>query len=789
MKHPLIVWLILALLITALLAAGWTNRLCNIIDSLKASGDSRQQLAASTGSLVPVTSRASSLRLVSLVSTSDSLLQAGTTGDQPAIPTSSPEHIPPQVVPFLDETVPHDEFELTDRHGEPECLKCHSDGRYTGTESTCQACHNIPPATEELLNQSFLNMYALLGETEFQEEYSYYPDHFGEQCEDCHDSGSWEPVTFDHKGIVECISCHAEDISTVRILPDPIYLPWKDYLSFVEVISDPDHFPGDCQFCHTSTTDWKDVWYTHDYIFECESCHLEQLPESHYPGPCASCHSNYDYWPDAIVNHEHLEDCLVCHSTHVSDDHILGSQPGMCSTCHTTNSWNIQRYSHVIQLSCTTCHSKPSGHYSGDCSQCHNTRTWVPDDFFHSNAGDCQRCHNSPENHYPGSCSTCHTTRGWRSISYDHAEVRECATCHNEPVGHYSGFCSACHSTTNWSDYSFDHLGHLYCIDCHASDEPQNHYSDDCYACHDVNSWGNATRYHSSTSDCGACHTAPEAHYIGQCSSCHNTVTWFAIDFDHSRYTICTECHDAPSGHWPGACSDCHNTLDWADYTFNHTGYNICNACHDRPAGHFRGQCSKCHNTESWWDLNPSHFYSGCLTNYHQYSHASDKTRADLNTYSIADTIAHCPTSGGSQPHTHPAANPDISAGEHSNPHTPSGGYRDRHPGSDPCHRHHPTPAGAGEHPDRNPQRDAYLAAGGAENHPNPDPAAGDSPPTWTDPLAAAGEHHQPARTRPGSTGRLGVFPGGELYAGHHACVRPDDALHLRNLKYELEGR
>ncbi len=606
MKHPLIIWLILVLLVTAILAAGWTERLGSIFDRFKASSDEPQMLAASAGILAPVRSRSSSLRLVSLASNSGSLLQAGTTGDQPAIPTSTPVHIPPQVVPFLNQTVPHDEFELTDRHGEPECLNCHSDGRYTGTESTCQACHGIPLATEELLNSSFREMYNLVEKQDSGDNYNLYPDHFGERCDECHDSGSWEPVAFDHKGIFECISCHAGDIPTVRILPDPIYLSWLEFLSYEEVINDPDHFPGDCQFCHTSTTDWKDIWYTHEYVFECESCHLEQAPELHYSGPCASCHSNYDYWPDASVNHEHLKDCLGCHSTHVSDDHILGNQPGMCSTCHSTVSWDIKRYNHSVSLSCTTCHSKPSGHYSGNCSQCHDTRTWVPEDFFHSNAGDCQRCHSNPENHYPGSCSSCHTTRGWRSISYDHMEVRECAACHQGPVGHYSGLCSACHNTTNWSEYTFDHLGYLYCIDCHASNEPDNHYSDDCYACHDVNSWGNASRYHSSTSDCGACHTAPEAHYFGQCSSCHNTVTWGAINFDHSRYTICTECHDAPSGHWPGACNDCHNTESWADYTFNHTGYNICNACHDRPDGHSRGQCSKCHNTESWVDLTTS---------------------------------------------------------------------------------------------------------------------------------------------------------------------------------------
>ncbi len=50
MKHPLIIWLILFLLVTALLAAGWTERLCNIIDGLNASSDSPQMLAASSGS-------------------------------------------------------------------------------------------------------------------------------------------------------------------------------------------------------------------------------------------------------------------------------------------------------------------------------------------------------------------------------------------------------------------------------------------------------------------------------------------------------------------------------------------------------------------------------------------------------------------------------------------------------------------------------------------------------------------------------------------------------------------
>jgi hypothetical protein len=522
-------------------------------------------------------------------------------GDPPLPPTgTSPDTIPPVAVPFLGQNVRHQDFPLVGGHGELLCQNCHSEGVYAGTEKNCSSCHADSPPMGDNLSQNWMKAYILLHEPQPESVMFIYPDHFEGECEDCHDIKSWEVVTFDHEGVSECLSCHAGDIPVVRYLPDRSLYLLLDYLPFVQVIVDEDHYPGDCSLCHASTTDWEVIEYGHENVYECESCHGDQAPQSHYPGSCASCHLNPENWLDAIYNHAEFKDCLGCHLDDTPDDHDAYLAAGQCSSCHSTESWGGVRFSHVGNHDCANCHTEPTNHYGSSCGDCHSTRNWTPDQFIHTSTSNCAHCHIEPQGHYPGDCTDCHNVRSWRETDYEHDLSLECAACHAAPAGHYPGDCASCHALASWTDVTFDHLGYTDCQDCHAADEPADHYAGECYNCHNVKDWKDASMFHSETSDCLACHTAPEEHYTGQCSSCHATSDWETVAFNHAGLTDCTTCHTAPSGHWPGECANCHGTTDWLDYTFDHTGYATCNACHARPASHPRGQCSKCHTTDSW---------------------------------------------------------------------------------------------------------------------------------------------------------------------------------------------
>jgi hypothetical protein len=70
-------------------------------------------------------------------------------------------------------------FALTGAHRNTDCARCHTNGRYAGTPTTCVSCH--------------------------QSKYdSASPNHrasgFPTSCQDCHSTSTWSGATFDHDG-------------------------------------------------------------------------------------------------------------------------------------------------------------------------------------------------------------------------------------------------------------------------------------------------------------------------------------------------------------------------------------------------------------------------------------------------------------------------------------------------------------------------------------------------------------------------------------------------------------
>lgn len=571
-----------------------------------------------------------------------------------------------QPVPFLGQDIDHIDFPLEGGHANLDCVDCHEQGAYADTPTNCSYCHTYainPRLLDDLFASRFLssgvnNPQAYPG---WMPSEQLYPGHFPGECSDCHINESWQPFEFDHEGVVECGSCHLEDIPDSSVAGDfpqpddgldglvsadvlPVSDRPFDVFTAAQLVSETpfpepsinlpaNHFSGECDRCHSDVNTWEEISFEHRGLHECASCHELDVPPDHYQGECLNCHNDTDDWGVFEMDHSGLRNCQSCHriadhySGQCSSCHNTASwisanfnhsnytdcrschtrpvnhNAGQCNRCHNTADWSQISYDHRGSQDCRDCHKTPKGHYDSSCSSCHSTRNWRAT-FSHTDVVDCTSCHEpqAPSSHYPGQCSTCHGTTVWASASFSHASFPDCSSCHAAaaPGGHWLGECSNCHNTEVWTNAIFNHGGYIDCVSCHTP--PSGHWTEQCSNCHDTSSWNSVSFDHSTAIlDCKSCHQAPEAdHYLDQCATCHNTSSWTSIRFDHTGFDNCSSCHIAPSGHWPGQCSYCHVTEDWSDVHFDHTSYTDCKSCHTRPANHSPGQCSRCHTTESW---------------------------------------------------------------------------------------------------------------------------------------------------------------------------------------------
>ncbi len=252
--------------------------------------------------------------------------------------------IEPRPIPFPAEALKEHPFPLEGAHAEADCMACHSQGRYKGTPMACAACHLDP-----------------------------HQGAYGDTCERCHNTVTFRQVQMDHTGLTDCQSCHAGT-------------------------APPDHYPGQCSRCHTSTTDWGAVSFDHTGLTDCQSCHAGTAPPNHYPGQCSQCHVSTADWGAVSFDHTGLADCQGCHA-------------------------------------------RPAGHFSGQCSQCHNTTSWSEATLANHSfpldhggaAGDCAACH--PGGNY--ATYTCYTCHEQDKIAREHQE---------EGISDF-GNCVRCHAT------------------------------------------------------------------------------------------------------------------------------------------------------------------------------------------------------------------------------------------------------------------------------------------------------------------------------------------------------
>jgi hypothetical protein len=324
-------------------------------------------------------------------------------------------------------------YELTGSHAPLACASCHAEERYAETPKTCVGCHR---------------------------EDDKHAGKNGRECRDCHTTGKWTDVKFDHfarSGFalrgghagLACESCHEGNKLEVK-------LPKDCYGCHADVDSHAGSNGRQCDDCHRATQ-WSDVSFDHarDTKFalrgahaalDCQTCHVQPAKVVALSQDCASCHADDDPHRGQLG-----KACASCHGdvewkTNVRFDHdfarfpLVGKHRAVeCNDCHATPAF------HDANKECIECHADKDvheGRFSKDCASCHDPSTWThwvfdhakqarfPLDGAHAALG-CRSCHRDPLPadgviRLPQTCGGCHR----KDDVHDGEFGERCEQCH-----------------------------------------------------------------------------------------------------------------------------------------------------------------------------------------------------------------------------------------------------------------------------------------------------------------------------------------------------------------------
>ncbi len=340
-------------------------------------------------------------------------------------------------------------FDLTGRHLQLDCVRCHRDLAEIPQQRVCGYCH-----------------------TDFHEQEKGVSR--GKNCAQCHNTSSWQD-SFDHNKTkfpltgqhveVECEKCHKE--MSKNVFKHDTACKSCHPTVHLGKLSD------DCTKCH-ETKGWEDEKFDHQKDSDFP------LTGRHQQVDCYKCHLDLGFKGTP-------ERCNQCHW----DYHKGAWGPTQCDQCHNERRWNVERNTLVFQtlhnygeivlagaherLDCETCHAPqprwlmtgfggecntchPDVHLGGrgqECHQCHDQRAWLPARFDHVSTGfplwgshrfvECKECHRG--NLYaglPDECVFCH---------YDDAVLKASTATHGPNLG-YGNDCDRCHMPTTWKAHN-----------------------------------------------------------------------------------------------------------------------------------------------------------------------------------------------------------------------------------------------------------------------------------------------------------------------------------------------
>jgi len=418
------------------------------------------------------------------------------------------------VVPLNASTFDHTQtdFLLKGAHEKATCSACHKpEKKHSEAPSDCYSCHKKSDAHD--------------GKQ-------------GKKCGDCHKTSNWKKTGFDH---------------------DDTDFPLKG-----------EHKKTTCTACHLDQK-YKDTEKA------CYSCH--QINDAHNGGfgkKCDRCH-NPEKWDKISFDHNKETDFSL-YGKH---------KTAACDSCHKPDDLKTKESKKKIPKDCFGCHKNDDSHksqYGKKCDTCHTSSSWQKQKFDHDKTTDFPLL----GKHQKVACNQCHKTN-----LYDEKTSTKCVDCHKKDdvhKGKQGEKCDSCHNEKGWSDkVLFDHdLTSFPLIGMHATSQ--------CEECHLTSVYGD------TKSGCNYCHSGDDVHKtkLGtDCETCHNPNSWGTWLFDHNKNTDFI----IDGAHKDVGCYDCHRTESAGSLQVSKDCI-YCHQSHDIHNRQFGRHCDNCHSTESFKDAN-----------------------------------------------------------------------------------------------------------------------------------------------------------------------------------------
>ncbi|MBA3580814.1 MAG: hypothetical protein H0W44_00005, partial [Gammaproteobacteria bacterium] len=380
-----------------------------------------------------------------------------------------------------------------------------------------------------------------------------------DNCDACHLNGqTWRPLhKMDHNEVTgDCVDCHNDGDQFARNSKE-------DDLSGHILTS------NNCEACHEPTAPaWNPVKIPmpHSEIDlsirdNCQACHDGQTATGKHPGhiptnsDCDVCHNSTVDWRDvSSTDHTALTvDCGVsCHTPTGIGPYKSGAHPSTSETCELCHAGGV-----VTPNWKTTCGDNDGGTSGADCMRHSDTV---------SAALTCDTCHVSGNawgadlkiaTHIPtgtAECESCHTNSGtnfsvWTAWTFNHASDKN------------GNSCVACHVSTtaalrNKPTAAASHPGSTNtCERCHVENDTIGlaQWSTNCGTTGDTDAGKDCMDHGQASgtvlSNCNSCHSGAHAlamtkadkvgHPItsAECDTCHTPVKytdWTGAGFDHS---------------------------------------------------------------------------------------------------------------------------------------------------------------------------------------------------------------------------------------------------------------
>ncbi|MEN8006795.1 MAG: hypothetical protein ABFS42_07240 [Candidatus Krumholzibacteriota bacterium] len=412
-------------------------------------------------------------------------------------------------------------FELTGRHQDLGCRKCHY-AKYVVDASALKAKNKNLGRTYLGLDPACISCHEDVHRPAGQATAAV------KACTDCHDTARWKPaplfvhdktafpLTGKHK-VVDCAKCHVPSTDNGKDLSALVFAALP-HATCTDCHKDPHAgaLGPDCRQCHT-TEGWlviKGDSFDHSRT-------RYPLLGLHAKVTCAGCHSRNRKKPDFTA-------CNSCHGDAHDSAGLARPRLGRCEDCHTVDGFRPAEYS--LAKHAETAFGLRGAHRATPCNACHKPRgagldpkaaELVPAH------GACTDCHQDPHRGQTGKyladrgCAACHTEDSWRVVSFDH-----------EPTGfnlegrHAGTACLSCHPRSE-AEVPFAGAAR-HCAGCH-EDVHRGQFADK------VTADGQAVA----------------------CDHCHVTVDWLAEKFNHDRDSVFA----LKGGHERVACTVCHRPL------------------------------------------------------------------------------------------------------------------------------------------------------------------------------------------------------------------------------------